>query len=296
MNDIIKGAVESFNDPKIQYIDIDPAFQGHRFCEPGQSNICQFNWERPWKTCSLWIWNNPARGWAWKGDNVEWTANSTSEDGSDTPPPPVDLNKLTQSEDLMYWTSPEDPDHIFVYTVSGESGSGGSDGAGSIHRTLHPTAEGHEAMAKAVVNRLKQEDFSDVNRKALSIVMTTNIHPSPIKSTTENKWRFFTTKIAHAVGCGEESDIVHEIVPLEGTDPTLPPEADYNNPPWPGGDYKLNLYGESCTYKNDYRSPGRLFCPNKEIPCMEDFAKGKGKDGTDDCTLGFAHAVVFCEW
>ena len=37
VNQAIKSATESFNDPKIQYIDIDPAFQDHRFCEPGHS-------------------------------------------------------------------------------------------------------------------------------------------------------------------------------------------------------------------------------------------------------------------
>lgn len=44
MNRAIREAAESFNDPKIQYIDINPAFNDHRFCEKGHSMWDQLNW------------------------------------------------------------------------------------------------------------------------------------------------------------------------------------------------------------------------------------------------------------
>jgi hypothetical protein len=56
MNEGIKRAAELYSDPKIQYIDIDRTFEGHRFCEPGDSRTAQYN-------CGdkVHIWNNPAK-------------------------------------------------------------------------------------------------------------------------------------------------------------------------------------------------------------------------------------------
>jgi ribosomal protein L21E len=56
MNSAIRRAVESFNDDKIQYIDINPAFEGHRFCEPGQTKLDQYNWGN-----KVHFWNQPAK-------------------------------------------------------------------------------------------------------------------------------------------------------------------------------------------------------------------------------------------
>jgi hypothetical protein len=37
MNDAIRTSTQRFNDTKIQYVNIDPAYNNHRFCEPRYS-------------------------------------------------------------------------------------------------------------------------------------------------------------------------------------------------------------------------------------------------------------------
>jgi hypothetical protein len=44
VNKAIESATKGFNDPKIRYIDINPAFGDHRFCETNHTLEEQFEY------------------------------------------------------------------------------------------------------------------------------------------------------------------------------------------------------------------------------------------------------------
>lgn len=54
VNTIYRNVVASMNNPNIQFVDISPAFNGHRFCEPGHNNYDNENDKQEGVT---WIWN-----------------------------------------------------------------------------------------------------------------------------------------------------------------------------------------------------------------------------------------------
>ena len=51
VNNIIRKAVIDANDPRVKFIDISPAFNGHRFCENTHNKIDQ------WFNNGVWLWN-----------------------------------------------------------------------------------------------------------------------------------------------------------------------------------------------------------------------------------------------
>jgi hypothetical protein len=131
--------------------------------------------------------------------------------------------------------------------------------------------------------------------KSLSIAMISLANSHGTSATIDSSWAFYTTSVGKAVGsCGETDG--EKLTPQGGTSTTLPSSADVKNPPWPAGEYKLNIEGEACEYKCDGTNPGRLFCPNKQIPCREDAAKRKA-EGTLECGSRVKfHAVVYCDF
>ncbi|KAH9882337.1 hypothetical protein J1614_000573 [Plenodomus biglobosus] len=131
--------------------------------------------------------------------------------------------------------------------------------------------------------------------KSLSIAITSLVNSHGTSATVDKTWSFYTTSVGKAVGsCGETDG--EKLTPQGGTSTSLPSSVDVENPPWPAGEYKLNIEGESCEYKCDGTNPGRLFCPKKEIGCREDMAKSK-LDGVLQCGSRVRfHAVVYCDF
>ncbi|KAH9864340.1 hypothetical protein J1614_010274 [Plenodomus biglobosus] len=158
MNTAIREAVEGYNDDKIQYIDINPAFQGHRFCEPGHGRLAQFNWGD-----DVWLWNSPGRWVTIK--NGDDTATYDTIDG--TLPPADVVNALLdhpvdspRQEDSCYVQTYQDPENSET-TMEWKACTqdyvlAGSNGGGSIARTLHPTQSGHAAMGDIIIQILEQ--------------------------------------------------------------------------------------------------------------------------------------------
>jgi hypothetical protein len=134
--------------------------------------------------------------------------------------------------------------------------------------------------------------------KSLSIAMVSSVNSHAGFAIVDSNWNFYTTTVGKAVGsCGETEG--EKLIPEEGsTDVKLPPDVAGNtdNPPWPWGSFKLKVEGEECEYKNDSTNPGRLFCPKREISCVEDNMKSK-KEGSLRCSSGvFFHAVIYCDF
>jgi hypothetical protein len=131
---------------------------------------------------------------------------------------------------------------------------------------------------------------------SLSIVLEATTHGS-FPSHLESKWEFYAVKTGESIGkCGEpEGEII--VADPNRDKPAGWEKADPHNPPWPAGIFPLNIWGEPCEYKCDGTGPGKLFCPKKEITCVEDPMKSKKEDGTMECTsYRFLHKVVYCDF
>ncbi|KAF2828722.1 SGNH hydrolase [Ophiobolus disseminans] len=160
MNQALRLAAEHYNDPKIQYIDIDTAFHQHRFCEPGDDYRDQLNYGD-----KVYIWNNPAKmSITVKNENDVKTYESNTE----TPPPQDIVDKLKYHEEgkrriesdqwIANFRDPQHPELTMEWKYPvGELGPYGSESKdGLIGRTLHPTQEGHRDVGNLIVQRLRQ--------------------------------------------------------------------------------------------------------------------------------------------
>lgn len=157
MNRAIREATESFNDDKIQYIDIDPALEGHRFCEKGDNRTTQYNWGN-----KVYLWNNPAK-WITtiKNGNQEKTYDI---DNGELPPQDI-IDKLNtdfvdgvprQEGDfyILTWRSATYPDIVMEWKVRPQDFAVAN--GGRIARTLHPTELGHREIGNIVVRQLER--------------------------------------------------------------------------------------------------------------------------------------------
>ncbi|OCK74994.1 SGNH hydrolase [Lepidopterella palustris CBS 459.81] len=163
VNRAIREAAESFKDPKIQYIDINPAFNDHRFCEEGHSKLAQFNWNN-----DVHIWNSPGRWFITikNGDDIK-TYDMAAEPAQ--LPPAEDVENLIDHPDdkprqegddfILTFRDPENPEHTMEWKANPQD-YGTLNGGASIARTLHPTEDGHRDMGGIIVERLKR-DFKE---------------------------------------------------------------------------------------------------------------------------------------
>ena len=165
MNLAIRSAVEHYNDPKIRYIDINPALEGHRFCEKGHSFRSQINPD----SSEVHIFNSPIRWFITIHDGDSVTTYEPSDD-LDAPGPPEDiLEKLrgypegesVQQDEYTITTfrNPEEPNLSMEVKVEPQPLNGGS-GSGNINgkiaRTLHPKQDGHKEIGDVIVGALKK--------------------------------------------------------------------------------------------------------------------------------------------
>lgn len=104
-------------------------------------------------------------------------------------------------------------------------------------------------------------------------------------------WQFFATEYGKTVDCR--------------TDPVYHEERDIDRTKtatwFPGGAFKLKLFGEDCQYKNSGDNPGRLFCGSREIECKDDPADKnpldlKTKKGNYECGDKTRQPVFTCPY
>ncbi|KAI8933116.1 hypothetical protein NX059_009759 [Plenodomus lindquistii] len=131
--------------------------------------------------------------------------------------------------------------------------------------------------------------------KSLSIAMTSIVNSHSGGATIDSQWNFFTTSVGKAVGsCGETDG--EKLTPSGGSDIKISGDVNLENPPWPAGEYKLNIEGQDCEYKSDGTNAGRLFCPDRQISCVEDGLKSSA-DGKLNCgSRAYFHAAVYCDF
>jgi len=125
--------------------------------------------------------------------------------------------------------------------------------------------------------------------KALSIILQNTVD----QVGNVNNWLFFATDRGVSALCRKEGTAIANSPAKDGS--TL-----VDNPPWPGGTFKLRVDNMDCEYKNDGGNAGALWCNGKAISCQEEVARGKGEAGSKACETGDVlvqqHPVVFCEW
>lgn len=186
VNQGIREAAESFRDDKIKFVDINPAFNDHRFCENGHTLQDQLNFIDNGK---VWIWNRPLPTFATlkKGDgNTVYKLWEDTEDTSDKfPQSDPEINELLgdtsfEENDITVIDAGDNTKKIKVVldknngnddttlelefdvgsgsdpeTIVKRSDPGNSDMEGFIARTLHPTRDANNAMANILVDWIK---------------------------------------------------------------------------------------------------------------------------------------------
>jgi hypothetical protein len=144
--------------------------------------------------------------------------------------------------------------------TSGESMAGPQQKGipGMALRTFHPKIEGHAAMKDIIVERLKK----DIGPKTPAPAPSSRVHGTlhigmahfwtcqrafqnqQICTGHTNQWFFFSTFP------GEElSDLCAKHNDFGFNDRRWGGEHKFDNPPWPGGEYKLHLKGSDYVYK-----------------------------------------------
>lgn len=133
VNRILQRVAADVNDPRVKFLDISPAFNGHRFCEDNH------NYQDQWYSTDVWLWN----------------FNTPADD------PPADPDLINQWINGYEFpdgsTLPEYPNGTTV-GVEAQGGvetdsSGGSTGPAPTwsFRPFHPKQGGTQAIANTVI-------------------------------------------------------------------------------------------------------------------------------------------------
>ncbi|KAI0406387.1 SGNH hydrolase-type esterase domain-containing protein [Xylaria palmicola] len=127
VNQVLARAVGDFTDPRITFIDISPAFNGHRFCENSHS------YQDQWYSTDVWLWNlnTPA---------------------DDPPADPALINGWLNGGSAMADISPDAGLGVEMQGGVETDGSGGSTGQPTwFQRPFHPKKGGTQAIANIVI-------------------------------------------------------------------------------------------------------------------------------------------------
>ncbi|KAI2462864.1 SGNH hydrolase [Annulohypoxylon bovei var. microspora] len=133
VNQILARVARDAGDPRVRFLDISPAFDGHRFCEDGHG------YKDQWYSADVWLWN----------------FNTPSDD------PPADPSLMDTWLNGTYF-----PDNTVLPTYPNGTavgvemqggvetdGSGGSTGPGPtwFQRPFHPKQGGTQAIADIII-------------------------------------------------------------------------------------------------------------------------------------------------
>ncbi|KAK6084448.1 hypothetical protein SCUP234_03237 [Seiridium cupressi] len=138
VNDVLARVAKDVNDARVKFIDVSPAFKGHRFCEDKHKGN---DWDQ-WYSTDIWLWN----------------LNFPRYD------PPSD------PELIQAWLNGSTATNVTAGTNVGveaqggaetDSGSGGSGGTW-MQRPFHPKQGGTNAIADLVMAQAKADKIPGV--------------------------------------------------------------------------------------------------------------------------------------
>ncbi|KAF2108526.1 hypothetical protein BDV96DRAFT_670960 [Lophiotrema nucula] len=311
-NRAIEYAVNAYSDSSIQFIDIDGAFDGHRFCETKRSGL----------------WNRPAR-WLITVGKEGGTLNHYNRPGdtlSGEDQAIYDImtnsgNYPSKNGDnaTLHFVSFQYPDLILEFStkmaddiVTDTSFPGG----GQIARTLHPQPKDHKAMADIIFDRLAQ-DFhfpptpshpipvpvsapAPAPSKAIGVVIEYFGMPGQDQAppSVSPSWVLFQTTLGKSEVCGNNG--ATEISRVKINPDTIDMNNALENPPWPGGSFDIDVEDEGAyQFLCDGSNAGTLWCRGQLLTsCRGDPNKGRGSTqcGNRDDGKAKQQAVVICEY
>jgi hypothetical protein len=173
---------------------------------------------------------------------------------------------------------------------------------GSTWRTLHPKSQGHNAMGLIIVNELNQTDWPEPDpnvppgdpfkNKALSIILEEI--SGRVWDDNGFQWVFYQTNTGARAGCdsgaAKEASEVFRGPIFDGNGNT-----NIDDPPYPGGQYNMKIWGQDCQWSGNGENAGLLICNDESISCQ----KADGAE-TYDCKKRFyqahQHEGVHCEF
>jgi hypothetical protein len=130
VNSILQRVANDVKDPRVKYIDISPAFNGHRFCEANHNLHDQFY------NNDVWLWNL----------NIPLS----------DPPADPSLTDL--------WISSAELPNRTVFVPTGTIEEQGSGGGGLVwtQRPFHPKQGGNQAIKDIVIAEAKADEIPGV--------------------------------------------------------------------------------------------------------------------------------------
>lgn len=135
VNGIYRDTVVQQFSGKVRFIDLDPGFQGHRFCEPGMNYDDQFNTDTHFDKVYLWNLNWP---WQVASDPSQATDQSSTQ---------VDQQKaqdLFGGNGVTAWSG-------------GSGGASNTPDSGWRLRPFHPRYSGYTVIKDAILGQLKAD-------------------------------------------------------------------------------------------------------------------------------------------
>ena len=139
VNDLYKKTIQENFAKQARYIDLDPGFQGHRFCEPGASHNDQLNTDTHFEGVYLWNLN-----WFWRVAN-------------DPAPNPDEQNGTVSSEEAQQLLGGNGVTAWTGGSGSGSGGAGNTPGNGWRLRPFHPRYSGYTSIKNAILAQLKAD-------------------------------------------------------------------------------------------------------------------------------------------
>lgn len=134
VNDVYKTTIQQNYAKQARFVDLDPGFSGHRFCEPGASHSDQLNTDTNFEKIYLWNLN-----WPWQ------VANQAA-------PNPDEQNGTVSAEEAQ---------QLFGNNgVTAWSGSGGENNGpnnGWRLRPFHPRYSGYTSIKNNILAQLKAD-------------------------------------------------------------------------------------------------------------------------------------------
>lgn len=185
----IKAVIAAIGDPRVKFIDINPFFEGHRFCEDGHTFLQQ------WYHNDIWLWNlnivpdDPDNNPTVEMINNEQNLGEDAQGNAIVIPPGDDFEGANPDDEM----GPFQEDLVF-----------------DIHwtyRTFHPKSGGHEAIKKAIIAQLRADNIPGVKQLVLPST-------SPFAQGT------CQLALTQTIGCTASPEIGQFVGPMTITDAT----------------------------------------------------------------------------
>ena len=136
VNELYKNTIQQKFSKQVRFIDLDPGFQGHRFCEPGMNHNDQLNTDTNFGKVYLWNLN-----WPWQVANQP------------APNPGEQSGTVTSEQAQQLFGN----NGVTAWSGSGNGGEGNSPENGWRLRPFHPRSSGYTSIKNAILAQLKTD-------------------------------------------------------------------------------------------------------------------------------------------